>query len=72
MDLADLTRDLEALQAEALASIGAAADVANLLRPCPDLRPEAPSRGRSVSTRVFHAPQPGHRPVQASATWPHS
>ncbi len=30
MDLADLTRDLEALQAEALASIAAAPDVATL------------------------------------------
>ena len=32
MDLADLTRDLEALQAEALAAIEAAPDVATLER----------------------------------------
>ena len=40
-------------------------------RPDPDPRAEAPARGRSVSTSVFHSPQPGQRPVQARATWPH-
>ena len=30
-----------------------------------------PPCGRGVSTRVFHSPQPGQRPVQAGATCPH-
>ena len=29
-----------------------------------------PALGRA-STSVFHSPQPGHFPVQASASWPH-
>src|SRR6476469_5644148 len=40
--------------------------------PADRLLAEPLALGAGASTRVFHSPHPGQRPVQVSATWPHS